>query len=299
MHLQSISLRIVSLLRSPDLVATVESVFAEACNLTTEEGVVFALVSDKVGNGPINAVLSHHQALALLQEGREVTGNGRWLNLGPGWRLSLAEAQEWNPYPDYERLGRWPSVVRGNADCLRRQLPLDAPPASLAATPATPTQGAFGSRPAVALVQSRAGELTDGLRRAFRQRNLDGVRGHARRLAGLGPGLTPAGDDWLAGWLVGLRALAELVGDSDLPLPVSRVGEAVVEGATGQTSALSLVFLQAAADGAVPQAWHSFLEALSCADLIPAQHAAEEIMRHGATSGSDMLAGFLTALQDE
>ena len=115
---------------------------------------------------------------------------------------------------------------------------------------------------------------------------------------GLGPGLTPAGDDWLGGWLVGLHVRAAMAPNTEAsrPLTVAAVGRTVVEAAAGRTTGLSLAYLSAAAHGAVPRIWHDFLYALADADAGPVQHAAGGIMCHGATSGSDTLAGFLAAL---
>jgi hypothetical protein len=83
--------------------------------------------------------------------------------------------------------------------------------------------------------------------------------------------------------------------DTALRLDIDAMARAIVDSARSRTSRLSLAFLQAAADGAVPQPWHDLLAALADADPVPLRHAAAEIMRHGATSGSDMLAGFLAA----
>ena len=148
-----------------------------------------------------------------------------------------------------------------------------------------------------ALAQTRAGQLTNGLLAAHRHRNLGGIQAHARQLAGLGPGLTPAGDDWLGGWLVGLHVRAAMApdGEAGQALPVAAVGRTVVDAAAGRTTGLSLAYLRAAARGAVPRVWHDFLYALVDADPGPVQRSAAEIMRHGATSGSDTLAGFLAA----
>jgi hypothetical protein len=294
MHIESISTRVSPLFRRPGLEARVESAFAEACNLVTPQGAPLSLVSPAAGNGPLNAVVSQAQALALLQKGAVVRGDGQWLHLGQGWRLALAPAREWNPTPDYGPLSRRPQVVLRNLQWLRRHLPLEAPQASLAARPLALTQGAFGSRPSVALVQARAGALTDGVLQGYQQGDLGKITAYAGQLAGLGPGLTPAGDDWLAGWLVGLRSAAAMH-SAPPPLDLDAVGRAVVGSARTRTSRLSLAFLQAAADGAVAEPWHILLAALVDADQAPLRHAAAEIMRHGATSGSDMLAGFLAA----
>lgn len=298
MHIESISTRVSPIFRRPGFQATVESAFAEAVNLVTPHGAALALVSGRLGNGPLNAVVSHPQALALLSRGDTVSGDGATLSLGKGWRLALAPAADWNPCPDYTRLARWPQVVGRNLAWLRQHLPLEAPQGSLAAQPQVATQGAFGSRPSVALVQSRAGALTDGLRQGYQQGDLGKITAFAGGLAGLGPGLTPAGDDWLAGWLVGLRAAAAMHGDQP-SLDLDAVGRAVVGSARMRTSRLSLAFLQAAADGDVAEPWHALLAALADADQTPLRHASAEIMRHGATSGSDMLAGFLAAFVGE
>lgn len=299
MYIQSVCTRIQPILYRTSFLARVETVFAEACNLVTPDGQVLSLVSPTVGNGPLNAVVSQFQALALLAQGDWIRGDGHSLRLGRGWRLSLAPATIWNPQPAYERLAAWPSTVEANLHWLRGHLPLEAPAASLAATAQLSTQGAFGSRPSVALVQAHAGQLIEGLLQAYQNGDLSRLRAYAGQLAGLGPGLTPAGDDWLAGWLVGLRAVAAMADPrAEPPLALEAVGAAVVASAQQRTTRLSLAFLQAAAEGAVDEAWHSLLAALTDASMFQIKVAAERVMEHGATSGSDMLAGFLRAFHE-
>ena len=217
----SISLDVADLLAAPDLRARVELVFAEACNLVTDTGQRFSLVSDRIGDGPLNAVLSHAEALCVLDPGSQVTGDGRWLILGHGWRVDLRRAQSWDPFPNYHRLAIRPRAVMTNVAWLHRTLPLIAPPSSFASLPAPSTEGAFGSRPIVVLTQIRANQLTRGLLAAHRHHNLAGIQAHARQLAGLGPGLTPAGDDWLGGWLVGLHVRAAMAPDTEAGKPLA------------------------------------------------------------------------------
>jgi hypothetical protein len=300
MQIESISVRILPLLRDPNLLATVESVFAEACNLVSDDGRRFALVSPRIGDGPQNAVVGPVEAVALLHEEQRISGDGRRLYLAPGFRLDLAEARHWDPLPRYERLAQWPRVVHNNLCWLRDTLPLDAPPASLLSGPAYHTQGAFGCRPAVALVRSQAASLIDGMLGAYHQGQLKWLLIYARQLAGLGPGLTPAGDDWLAGWMVGLRSRDAMI-ENDASVPVlttETVNQAILRAIQGQTSELSLAFLAAAAEGAISQPWHRLLDALSNADSMPLREAAAAILRQGATSGADMLAGFLAAFEE-
>lgn len=297
MHIESVSLRVLPVISRPGLRAQVDSVFAEACNLVAEDGTFFSLVAPALGNAPLNAVVNQTQVLSVLEKGDAVNGNGFSLRLGPGWRLDLRQAKAWDPMLPYEALSRWPQVVRQNLAQLRILLPLEAPPASLAAAPAYHTQGAFGSRPAIALIQSQAQGLIDGLQKAYRNGNLSWIEAFARRLAGLGPGLTPAGDDWLGGWLLGLRAANTLTTEADRQsaLPLETVAEAVLKGASGQTTALSLAMLRTAADGQAPEPWHELVRSMANADPVPVREASSHILRQGATSGADALAGFLAA----
>jgi hypothetical protein len=102
---------------------------------------------------------------------------------------------------------------------------------------------------------------------------------HVDRLVGRGPGLTPLGDDVLAGWLATRAACGH---------PDAAVADAVRRRA-GATTLLSATLLDCAARGEVlPQlgAWLS--------DPTPA--AAAALLSVGATSGAGLLAGAELAL---
>lgn len=300
MQLKSLSSYIAPVLKRPGLQARVDSVFAEAVTLVVEPRTYWSLVSERAGNGPLNAVVQSPALLTLLRCGDQVTGDGRRLRLASGWRLSLSGVSQWNAYPSYQRLAQNPQVVRASLDRLRSEVSLKTPPASLAAAASPHARRAFANQPAMAQAQAQAQALGAGLRRSYRRGDLPGLQAFARQLAGLGPGLTPAGDDWLAGWLVGLRVQTALPSAEQQPaLTFDAVAQAVVEAAADQTTGLSLAFLQAAAAGAVSQGWHSLLAALLSADPAALAAAVAEVMRHGSTSGADMLAGFLAAFQTE
>lgn len=105
----------------------------------------------------------------------------------------------------------------------------------------------------------------------------------ARGLLGLGPGLTPAGDDCLAGWLAGLRA----AGARGRGL-AETAGPGLLGAARERTGPLSRAFLAAAAVGAVAEPVRRFVAAPDAARL-------QGLLGLGATSGADLLAGYLLA----
>jgi hypothetical protein len=106
-------------------------------------------------------------------------------------------------------------------------------------------------------------------------------------LIGLGPGLTPSGDDFLIGALALLDALGEQTTHAAL-------AHAVAPAAPSLTSPLSARFLMAAANGYVGEHLHRAVTSIVAGDVDAAVAAARRI---GHTSGWDMLAGVATTLR--
>ncbi len=110
-------------------------------------------------------------------------------------------------------------------------------------------------------------------------------------LCGLGPGLTPAGDDWLAGWLLAQHLAPDLIGLDDL-------SGLITDAAAGRTTTLARTFLVCAAAGEADQDWHMLLQALAEDPMtnLPIYQSTNAILAHGATSGAAMLAGFFSGM---
>ena len=113
----------------------------------------------------------------------------------------------------------------------------------------------------------------------------------ARQLAGLGPGLTPAGDDFLVGILYALHSKQATSSPyCDYCLPLTAHYSLITATAAPHTTTLSANLLQAAGQGEASAAWH---------DLVTAQGetavytAITKILKTGHSSGSDALFGFL------
>jgi hypothetical protein len=111
----------------------------------------------------------------------------------------------------------------------------------------------------------------------------DGCLAAARRLLGLGPGLTPAGDDGLVGWLAGLWTAG---GRARALLETTRPG--LLAAARDRTGGLSRAFLAAAAAGVASEPVCAFVATPDAAHR-------SALLALGATSGGDLLAGYLLA----
>lgn len=109
-------------------------------------------------------------------------------------------------------------------------------------------------------------------------------------LIGLGPGLTPSGDDYLGGLFVALS----LVGRRRLR---DRLWQAVEPLTVARTTAISRAHLAAAAEGLGSAALHDALAAILSGATARVAAACAGLARLGHTSGWDGLAGALSVLR--
>ena len=260
--LRSVSSAILDRLpRGPLRGWTVLSVHRRACNLRSPQGTVLGLVSPELGNGPFHAVLAQPVDFAWLAQG---------LTQG-GLALDLAGAAAWDPWLGERELEveNWePGVGRRKLGVGSREL------------------GDGSHHPLHPVTLSSCHPVT----RALRAGDSASLRAAVLALAGRGPGLTPAGDDFLLGIMAGLWLFPE-------PLsPRWTVPEAcrrIVDVAASRTTTLSAAWLRAAGQGAFGQPWHALAEALALDDPARLAQAVEDILAVGATSGQDALTGFL------
>jgi len=319
---QSISRTVRQRLDAAPFAARVLAVFEHACDLVASDGDVAALVSPRIGAGPLNVVVdAGPEAFRGLEAGMSVCLERGCLHVGP-LTVSLEDAVVWEPRPDWEQLracatacGQRLRLVRATALRLAPTgslLPLvdaataggqDSVLCSLVAARLACGSGEAASRPGSAAegdpLSSSPPQALDAVLTAV-ARALQALRagwqGHAvllrdgaSQLAGLGGGLTPAGDDWLCGAMLGAW-LAH-------PDP-GWLCERVVEAAAGRTTFLSAAFLRAAGRGECASTWHRLLAALCVGAPAETEAAVRDVLSLGATSGADALAGFLWAALD-
>ncbi|HET9350851.1 MAG TPA: DUF2877 domain-containing protein [Burkholderiales bacterium] len=111
--------------------------------------------------------------------------------------------------------------------------------------------------------------------------------GHeAAQLIGLGPGLTPSGDDYLGGVLVALRWLGR-------GLQADSLWRWLEPRLASRTSEISATHLASAASGQVHEALHQLLENLSAWEVPDLHPSLARLDAVGHTSGWDALAGIV------
>jgi hypothetical protein len=260
-------------------VGHVLAVFERACDLTDADGEVIALVPPQVGDGPLNIVVSADASLFhRARPGTTVTLDAERV-MARDWRVVLTGAVVWEPCPDWDALRARRAAIGSRLPLLRDLSLRYAPTGSLLALldPSAPTDRRTES------ILTRAQRDAAVLRAGWEgdpQHLQEAVAG----LAGLGTGLTPAGDDFLGGamlwaWLTHAT-----------PKTLCRI---VVQATTARTTTLSAALLRAAARGECSAPWHTLLATLCEGPETEIEAAVRRILAQGATSGADSLGGFL------
>jgi hypothetical protein len=275
----SISRSVKQRLQDQGFAGRVLSVHRLACNLIDEARDVVTLVVPSVGDGPFSIVVdASFDGLAVGDPARIETNR---LVVG-GLAVTLDGVPTWEPSPD------WPRLRTAGEHIAAGFAVFDEWTSSAIWGGLTHVTGAdqhAEGKPTFMARLARGKEaysrlIAEGLGEGKRDSLMEG----ARLLAGLGPGGTPAGDDFL----VGVMAVTWLLGDEE-------DASAIAEIAAPCTSALSAAFLRAAGRGEFIVPWHALLEALAAGDLAQVEQAAMAVESFGASSGADGLDGFILA----
>lgn len=234
------------------------AVFRRSLYLRFAEGRYACLGDATLGRGPLNALVADTQALGSLP-------------LGACIEIPPSSPATWSP-PRLRRKLR-PHALEQNLRSL-----------ALAAGSRKGKEGLAG------VIYGGDDPLVRHARPAFRA--LDGWLGSARgripsavhALVGLGPGLTPSGDDYLGGALVALRMVG---GDT----AADALWRSIRSSATTRTHAISFAHLAAAAEGEAHEALHACLDELFAPRAARWEAPLARLDKVGHCSGWDGLAG--------
>ena len=231
-------------------------VFDYACNLINERGEVLSIVTREIGNGPFNLVIEEDVLFSdHLNLESPISNSPSLLNLGD-LTINTGNAELWFPRPDWETL----HVRRDEVLALLAKLP-------------------------VTNYQLLNSPFSNSLASSLANADLPASINAAQKLAGLGIGLTPSGDDFIMGAILA----AWIIHPADV---AGVLAAGVTEVAAALTTSLSGVWLRSAGRGEAGILWHNFFDALISVDAIAIQLLIKKMLSIGHTSGADALAGF-------
>jgi hypothetical protein len=121
---------------------------------------------------------------------------------------------------------------------------------------------------------------------ALADKDISNAKKVASKIAGLGAGLTPAGDDLLMGAIYAACIIH--------PFEIaSTLARDVANTAAPRTTSLSAAWLRSAGRGEAGILWHQFFDALLSQDQTNIEESMKNILAVGETSGADALTGFM------
>ena len=278
-------------------IGTIHSVFNKAMNIALD-GNLLALLSNELPRMPNSVRLPSSvtkELLPNLRQGMEVrVGGKRLLIPAHNFSLHLPETPAWEPRPNLSTYKLSRETVAQHV-CLLAQFAANKPQQG-GLTPlikplllGQPTQETPLSRMAMPRLRLLA-------QASWRQDNA-GIEEAARGLAGLGPGLTPSGDDVLGGFVAIMALLSpQLSADGACR---KHIAATIAEVARPRTTALSSVLLAHAARGEIAEQMGAFLLTLThpAEEFKAVLKATDRVLAFGASSGGDTLLGMLLGLR--
>lgn len=246
----------------------VTSVYGSVLDIAGPGGLL-AVADDAVGGLPdgVSIAAGDLRRLGVRQGMRVTISATRWAIPEARLQIELGAARPWSPILSVVPTPDW----SGRRGMVARRLESAVASGSLLG-------GLLISGADVAMV-----DLNDAISR----RDTAAAAAAAQRLVGRGPGLTPAGDDIIAGAEAALHAIAH---------PMAGFAGAVLADVGSRTTEVSAAMLRHAAAGAFAERIHRLIQATLVDDLAPTGDPLRGTADWGATSGTDALAGVVLAM---
>ncbi len=144
-----------------------------------------------------------------------------------------------------------------------------------------------GGRQLAGLSGDVSPSILESLTLAYRERRLDRIVEHSQALLGLGPGLTPSGDDLLAGMLLSLNRWGHILAPG---LDIPAINREIVPLAYRKTTTLGANLIDCASQGQANERLILALDGIMTGEP-GAERCAALLAGWGSSSGVDALAG--------
>lgn len=276
---------------------TVHSVFHKAANIALDD-TMLALLSDELPRMPNSvrlAAVVADELLWSLKPGMKVqVGSGRLFIPDLDFILHLPELPAWEPRPELMAY-RWSRAIVSHHVHLLAHFLVDRSRQDGLAQSAGPLL--LGQPACETPLLRMAMPMLRMLSLATWRQNIEGVDAATRGLAGLGPGLTPSGDDALGGFAAVMALLSSRL--SADAAPREHIATIIASAAKSRTTVLSATLLAHAACGEVAEQLGKLLLTLTLhteeSEMVLLQ--ADRVLDFGANSGGDTLLGILLGLR--
>lgn len=285
-------------LLTPGLRGQVLAVFSNVAYLYSTQEELFWLVTENIPMHRRCFQIPFY--LCTLETGMDFTVLGNSLQIGDAMIIDLADADRWAPRTFDPRqllpLGGVNACFRKTLTAVRCLPGLSglSHALGLITGPAGDGNTSTLSSSEAALIDQASPAIQE-LVEACRARDMVRITQSGLRLVGLGPGLTPSGDDYLGGLLFTAHRLK-----AAYPTEFSWGAGPVLDflhRARPQTNRISHTILSDLAHGHGPEPLHDLVNSLLQAETArPLLSSVDRLTGIGHTTGWDMLAGVLTGM---
>ena len=283
-------------------IGQVHSVFRRVFNVLTSNNQLISVVRGDVGKGPINIVTNLPQCISMtsigIRRNYEVLKVDDLIIVGNNvLMISTKNAKQWKPRKEF----------RGNLLTIKKIIDN-----LTIVKEVTCSYGRFGG---LAQLMEYVGDEhlekfvskklnsfarmalphLSRLLKAIRAGSSQDIERSAKKLIGLGPGLTPSADDMLSGLMISLALIAENL-DVNTNF-VSKVNKDITSCIPGRTTLISQEFLMHAAVGEANEPILTLIEKILTAKPNEVENATKDVLATGDTSGTDIVLGILLGSQ--
>ena len=243
-------------------------------------------MSGHLSAGPINVVLTSIDQFNIVTPDADVFFVDDGIVIGDQLRVKLSGTPVWKPQPvDWSEKTLAQGLFDLDMLCLGRN-----PDQGLSRL-VWPSVSSSVLSPELERAQPVFNSLTDWLRQAMTAKSSFLPPNEIINLLGLGPGLTPSGDDFLVGFLVALS----IIDRQDLMSGICQIIQPLINELTGPISSLHIL---AAIDGEASEVLHKALNSILVGGRDEISQCINSVSVAGHTSGWDALAGAITVLRE-
>lgn len=254
------------------LLGKVHSIFHRVVNLMGQDQQLYSIGNQTIDNGPFTARISLSESfhrLSLLQNDFfSFTKEKLWI--GDQLVIGFSNAVLWKP--------RNETIDRYNVNTLKKNL-------------TTYQRCLLRFQCSRGIVEEVLQQRISALLESLRNQKEDGIRESIIGLIGLGHGLTPSGDDFLAGFILICQRLNHRDANK-----IQSILQGILLERKNRTTDVSYQMLMSAIKGNAREIVDSFIEGLFQEDKGQFEKIVVQTLMIGSTSGLDVTLGIVTGL---
>jgi hypothetical protein len=271
-------------LRAHGFSGCVHSVFDRVINIESVKGELWTLAGCECDNAPNTLIVDvpRFTRYGMLRgDSCKISGRDEF-RFGSGMRVAFGQAASWSgripAYPQND------SLLRANLQLIASNLSQHGMSGGFLAV--SEKESTY-LHTAYAMLKQQTAELVE----ALSQGDLEAACKSAVHIVGLGPGLTPSGDDFLTGFFSVLNI------EGSPGYRFRNLCDDVVLQADKLTNAISFSALKMAAGGRVRESIIALLRNMMYGDSTCLHVSLSRVLAIGSTSGSDIASGILSGFK--